>query len=269
MKPLDERTEPFRRWLTEQISLPNIGYFPVFHRALVASFLSMTGYSEDESANATILRRLDTVYPFAKKGDLSEVYIPQDSFPGFPKAFRNSPLVNPELYTNDESMLPSIHDLNAFLHSELVLRDAQLRNKAEVVLNFILKPGYQRLHRGYGVVYEPPRRYYAMGWSVHLPNYFEPKAQGKDFGRFLLLLNMMSRSKTAREHPWFTQSLALLERFRTEGDLIAFPRSFLPEKKIGYWIGGLRMALEPERRAPKAITCESTFRYLEIALRNT
>ena len=35
MKPLDERIEPFRLWLEEQMHLPNIGYFPVFYRCLL------------------------------------------------------------------------------------------------------------------------------------------------------------------------------------------------------------------------------------------
>jgi hypothetical protein len=123
---------------------------------------------------------------------------------------------------------------------------------------------------------------YLRSIDVHLPNYFETKPQEREakssverrdgtvekgFGRFLLRLNMMSRSSTAREHPWFKRSLSLLEGFRAENGLIAFPRMFLPEKRVGYWVGGTRMALEADRRPLKAITCESTFRYLEIAIR--
>jgi len=79
----------------------------------------------------------------------------------------------------------------------------------------------------------------------------------------------MSRSRTAREHTWFRRSLSMLESFGMEDRLIAFTRSFLPEKKVGYWVNGRRMALEAGRRGRKAITCESTFRYLEIASRTT
>lgn len=84
---------------------------------------------------------------------------------------------------------------------------------------------------------------------------------------FLLMLNLMSRSRTAREHPWFKRSFSFLENFKVENDLIMFSRGFLPEKRSGYWVTGARMGLEPNRRAQKALKCESTFRYLEIATR--
>jgi hypothetical protein len=99
---LEEETKPFCRWLEKQMRLPNEGYFPIFNRTLVASFLSMTGYSDSDAVNTMILKRLETVHPFAKKGNLSDVYVPQDSYPRFPKCFRRYPLVNPELYPNDE-----------------------------------------------------------------------------------------------------------------------------------------------------------------------
>lgn len=274
MRVLDERTEPFRRWLAEQIRLSKEDrarlFYPAFYWKLTAAFLSMTGYSEDEAVNAVILKRLETIYPFAKKGDLSNVYIPQDSFPGFPKAFSRRPLINPDLYPNGEMKLPDIHDVNAFLHSAPIMGDPQLRRKVEVIVDFILKPGYQRLEPGYGVIRdEKTGRYYGAGWSVHLPGFFEADIQANRFGRFLLRLSTMSRSKTAREHPWFKRSLNLLEKYRSEDGLVTFPSRFMPKSKIGYWVLGRRMGLEANRRGKKAITSESTFRYLEIAMRNT
>jgi len=268
-KVLDEKTEPFRHWLAEQTSLSNDGYFPVFHRTMVATFLAMTGYSNDVAVKTMILKRLETIYPFAKKGDLNNVYIPQDSFSGFPKSFRNYPLLDPDLYPNDEMKLPWIHDVNAFLHSPFVMDDTELRRKVETIIAFILKPEYQKLQPGYGVIRKGSGKYYVMGWSIHLPGYFKSSVQPKDFGQFLLLLNLMSRSRTAREHPWFKRSFSFLNSFKAENDLITFPRGFLPEKRFGYWVTGARMGLEPNRKTQKAITCESTFRYLEIATRAT
>jgi len=146
---LDEKTEPFRRWLAQQTDHPTV--LPFF-RTLVAAFLSMTGYSEEDAVNSWILKRLETVYPSAKKADFEDIYIPQDTFPGFPKAFRRKPLLNPALQTEDGSMLPSIHDVNAFLHSEPLIEDTRLRSKVETIVDFILRPEYQKLYSGYGVV---------------------------------------------------------------------------------------------------------------------
>jgi len=274
---LDKKTEPFRRWMAQQIDHPTV--LPFF-RTLVAAFLSMTGYSDEDAVNTWILKRLETVHHFAKKGDLEDIYIPQDTFAGFPKAFRHKPLSNPALQTQDGSMLPSIHDVNAFLHSEPVMEDTQLRSKVETIIDFILRPEYQRLYPGYGAVMLSGR-YYSAGWSVHLPGYFKSDARNDHPYQFaihpdqpthpslLLRLSLMSRSRTAREHAWFKRSLSMLESFRTENGLISLPRSFLPEKKAGYWVNGKRMALEPGRRGRKAITCESTFRYIEIAMKST
>ncbi|MDH5441774.1 MAG: hypothetical protein OEY31_14325 [Candidatus Bathyarchaeota archaeon] len=277
MRILDEKTEPFRRWLAQQTDHPTI--LPFF-RTLVAAFLSMTGYSEEDAVNTWILKRLETLYLFAKKNDFEDIYIPQDTFPSFPKAFRRKPLLNPTLQTEDGSMLPSIHDINAFLHSEPVMEDPQLRSKVETIVDFILGPEYQKLYPGYGVVMLSGR-YYSAGWSVHLPGYFKSDVRNDHPYQFpigpdqsthpspLLRLSLMSRSRTAREHAWFKRSLSLLASFGTENGLVSFPRSFLPEKKVGYWVNGNRMALEAGRRGRKAITCESTFRYLEIAVKST
>jgi hypothetical protein len=265
VRVFDERTRPFRRWLAEQIHLPNEGYFPTFYRTLAAAFLSMTEYSDDDAVDTMIMKRLDTVYPFAKRGKVDDVYVPQDSFGGFPKSFRRYPLINPEFHVDDEMQLPWIHDVNAFLHSSRMAGDAEFRKKVEAIVAFILRPEYQKLPQGYGVIRRESGQYYAMGWSVHLPGYLESKVQAKDFGRFLLWLNLLSRSETARGRSWFRRSLSMLEGFRAEDGLVAFPRSFLPEKRFGYWVWGSRMGLEANRRVQKAITCESTFRFLQIA----
>jgi len=264
MVVLDERVKPFRQWLSQQTRLPNVGYFPVFYRTLTAAFLAMAGYADDEAVKEWTLKRLETVYPFAKQGRLDNVYVSQNMYPSFPKAFKNAPLINPELYPDEEMKLPWIHDVNAFLHSPFIMENAQFRDKIETIVDFILSPTYQKLYPSYGIVRHAYGRYYAMGWSIHLPGYFESNVKPKDFGRFLLLMNLLGRSRNARKHQWFRRSVSLLESFKTEEGLVSFPREFLPEKKFGYWIVGGKMGLEANRRTRTAIVSESTFRYLEI-----
>jgi hypothetical protein len=264
MPILDQKTEPFRQWLRHQINMPMEGYFPVLYRTLVAGFLAMTGYADDESVKTWVLRRLETIYPFAKKGDLKEVYVPQNTFPGFPKAFRNAPLINPEIHPDDEMKLPWIHDMNTFVHSPSIMEDATLRAKVETIIKFILTLEYQKLPVGYGVIRHKSGRYYAMGWSVHLPGYFGSEVSGREFGRLLLLLDLLGKSNAARTHVWYKRSVETLTLFENEEGLISFPREFLPEKRIGVWVLGMRMGLEENRRNKKAITCESTFRFLKI-----
>ncbi|HVP16542.1 MAG TPA: hypothetical protein VMT42_04175 [candidate division Zixibacteria bacterium] len=266
---LDQRIRPYRLWLKKQLKLSNEGYLPVFYRTLTAAFLVLTGYSCDEAVKEWVLRRLETVYAFAEKGNLKEAYVPQDSYPGFPKAFRNTPLLNPELYPDDELKLPWIHDINAFLYSSFISEDTGLRNKVEAIIKFIFSREYQNLHNGYGVVRHQSGRYYMMGWSVHLPAYFEPEVAPKEFGRLLLLLKLLGRSEVAKHHSWFKRSKEMLDQFKNQDGLISFPREFLPERRSGCWVLGHRMGIEENHRVQKAITCESTFRFLEIISQNT
>jgi hypothetical protein len=260
---LDRKTEPFRQWLHEQIDKPNEGYFPVFYRTLIAAFLAMTGYAEEEPVKAWINKRLETIYPFAKKADLTRLYIPQDSYPSFPKAFRNTPFINPEIYPDQQMKLPWIHDLYAFLHSPSITETPTLKTKLETIIRFILTPQYQKLPHGYGTVYHKPR-YYAMGWSIHLPGYFKTPVTGREFGRLLLLVELFARSSTAKNHSWYQHSTKTLTQYQTKEGLTSFPRDFLPEMRIGVWVLGMRMGLEETRRTQKAITSESTFRLLKI-----
>lgn len=266
---LDRKTKPFRLWLQQETGRPNEGYFPVFYRTLVAAFLAMTGYSDDEAVRAWILKRLETIYPFAKKSSLEEVYVPHDSFSGFPKVYGNVPLINPEIYPDDEMKLPWIHDVNAFLHSPCVMEDATLRSKVETIIRFVLTLDYQKLPVGYGVIRHKSGRYYRMGWSVHLPGYSESKVSGREFGRLLLLLDLLGRSNAARKHVWYRRSVETLTRFKSEECLVSFPREFLPEKRSGVWVLGMRMGLEENRRTQKNIVCESTFRFLKIKSHTT
>jgi hypothetical protein len=149
------------------------------------------------------------------------------------------------------------------------MEDATSREKVEVVVRLILSPEYQKLHVGYGVVRHQSGRYYMMGWSVHLPAYSQPEVSAKDFGRLLLLLNLLGRSRAAKENSWYRRSIEILKRFKNKDDLISFPRESLPERRTGCWVLGHRMGLEENRRTQKAITCESTFRFLEIVSRSS
>jgi hypothetical protein len=178
---LDHRVAPFRRWMEEQKDLPNPGYLPVLHRTICSSFLTMLGYG-DGAVDVWVRHRLDTVYDFARRPDFEHAYIPQDTFPGYPKAFRRSPLLNPELYPDEDLKLPWIYDLYAFLHSESIMGDVGLREKVETVMGFVLSPEYQSLWPGYGVV-RHDGRYHMMGWSVHLPGYNGEYVTGREFVR--------------------------------------------------------------------------------------
>ena len=265
MASLDRATAPFLVWLKERLGSPKGEHPSSFYLMLVAAFLAMTSYSEEEAVERVLSERLDTIYPFARRGDLSDFYVSKEGY-RLTKVWRDRLLINPEL--SEREVIPTIHDLNGFLYSRTVMNDPTLREKVETIVGFILIPDYQELEPGYGILYErETRKFFAAGWSVHLSGFIDREERGRsiDFDRSnLLRLSTLSRSKTARGHPWFRRSVEELEKHREGDGLLTFPKEWLPKRATGYWISGKRMALEENRRPRRAITAESTFRYLEI-----
>lgn len=128
------------------------------------------------------------------------------------------------------------------------------------MIAYILHPDDQALREGYGVIRTGPRRYFSMGWSVHLPGY-----DGLDFGdgpaaRFVQRLCLMAHFPIARTHRWFRDRLVHLETFRTAEGVDRFPARYLQEASRGYWVKGAAMRLEDNRRRRIALTLDSTFR---------
>ncbi|HUT18793.1 MAG TPA: hypothetical protein VM366_06500, partial [Anaerolineae bacterium] len=110
-----------------------------------------------------------------------------------------------------------------------------------------------------------PRRYYSIGWSVHLPGYGDA-----DFERpihaatFVQRVELMARFSVARQSAWFEQSLAHLEAYRTDRGTYRFPAAYLREQANGYWVSGAYMRLEDDRRRRQSLELDSTFRMLKV-----
>jgi len=266
IESFDKRVEPFLEWL-------KIEAHP-FSKILVVGFLCMTGYSEEEQVDNVVQRRLEIVYDYVKHGDLREAYIDTESIGKIPVNFRGYPILNSNLQTEYGSKLPSIHDIQAFLHSGPVMKNKGTQTKAETIIEFILSKEYQALYPDYGVLYEPKtKKFYSMGWSLHLSDYIKEHPYSKGIQKSicvdqsnLLRINLLSRTKTARNSVWFKRNLEKLDQYFSE-NLYSFPRSMLRELGSGYWVSGRRMGLEENRRTSRAITAESTFRMLETRSR--
>jgi len=108
MPALDERTEPYLEYLGGLVGKIEVGESPYSwsYLTMVAAFLSMTGYSREEAVDSVIRHRLETIHGYAVEGNLSEVYVPPDGVGSIPRNFRGRPILNPELYRDDESLLP-------------------------------------------------------------------------------------------------------------------------------------------------------------------
>ncbi|MGD9381330.1 MAG: hypothetical protein PVI03_02700 [Candidatus Thorarchaeota archaeon] len=253
LQPFDSKTLPFRAWLTDTAEDEIEHPFRVFLRTIVASFLSFTGYSSTEPVYNVLEERLESTYSFAKNPDFGQVYVGKRG---------NDGLVNPRLYPDQQFVLPWIHDIRGFASSDQILTDSHLCQKAETVVSMVLRPEYQELQPGYGLMKYKDRGY-KSGWSVHLPGFFSEPSNAS-MPSILLILPIMAPFKTARESDWFKRMVERLETCITEYGTYRFPREWVPEKREGYWVNGAYMALEENRRRKSAIESESTFRMFRI-----
>ena len=266
MAELDRQTRPFRQWLQDNIERPPRNIQEGFVRRLIAAFLARAGYTDDPVVGTVLKNRLETISDFTRQGSY-DIYVDPADYERMPRSFQKKPLVNPALTRDGNSCLPSIYDiigLAAYLPQHGT-EDDQIR--FNTIINYILNDRYQKLHPGYGILRTEDRRYYAMGWSVWLPGFFgEPSLDTRPgrstpemLGAFIQRLVLMGEFPTTREHPWFINNLNHLEGFRTGNGTYQFPRAYLTEKPVGYWVAGARMALEENRRKALAIELESTF----------
>ncbi|MHA2395478.1 MAG: hypothetical protein ACXAC0_02140 [Candidatus Thorarchaeota archaeon] len=265
LQPFDNKTLFFRVWLSENVDNEPVAAHDVFKRTLIASVLARAGYQTVEAVQKQVFSRLNTIHNFAKSPDFSQIYVDKSEYRGIPKGLASHDLINPQLYSSQRFALPWIHDVYAFSHLNIILENEQYRKQAEQILEMILMPEYQSLPWSYGIAkYE--KRYYVLGWAVHLPGYSKAP-EGRLFAEMLLVLDALAPFVCIRKSPWFRNSMRYLEEFRTEKGSYSFPRTWLPEKKRGYWVGGEYMAFDERKGRSNAIEIESTFRVLSIRKR--
>ena len=262
LQPFDNKTLPFRVWLSENADTYPDAPHTVFLRTVIASLLAFAGYGSTSPVMSQMTQRLEALHEFAERPDFSSVFVDKSGFRDFPRGSDRYGLVNPDLYQDQQFMLPWIHDIRGLASCGDLMTEQKYRTKIDRVIEMVLTPEYQSLPSSYGLA-KYGTRFYVLGWAPHLPGY-SSKPEGRSFAELLLALEFMGRFEVARRSPWFAESMDYLESFRTENDTYIFPRAWLPEKRIGYWVGGLRMGFDDRKNCPKAIEYESTFRVLRI-----
>lgn len=262
LQPFDNKTLPFRVWLSDypkdQSSVP----FSVFSQTVVASFLSLAGYGNIKPVSDFLKIRLESLYAFACNPDFDLIYSDKRDYNRIPKSYSAHRLLSPDIYPNQQFALPWIHDIRGIGCCSDIMKSNHLRDQAETVVRMILTQEYQNLPWSYGIA-KYGKRYYVVGWAVNLPGY-SVSPEKRDFAEMLLILETMAPFNTIRRSNWFKDALEYLERFQTDSGTYIFPRTWLPEKTRGYWVRGEYMAFDERKEITNAIECESTFRALYI-----
>jgi hypothetical protein len=228
----------------------------------------LAGYDDVEAVEEQVHRRLDSVYEFARDPDMRSMFIDRQNIDHPPqgKYLDNHDLVSPELYPDQELKLPWIHDVHGFAHLKSIMEEPLQRQKAETIVKMILTKDFQALPRSYGLA-NYGRKYYVLGWAPRLPG-FSWKPEGREFAEMLLTMQSLAPFDCVQESDWFRRGLDYLEEFVTPAGTYSFPRTWLPERKRGYWVAGEYMAFDTREDSKKSIECESTFRVLLILHRS-
>jgi len=261
--PLDERMGFVRKWMSDARSTWPADMMRVLDGAIVAWGLARAGY-DDENVRWFLSLRLDTICRAIDEIGF-DVYTDARVYSDIPGAFRGKPLLKPELTPGGELRLPYVHDLYAFSALPPSMRTAAVNRQVDKIVGYVLDDAYQSLYTGYGILRAGKRKYYGVGWSVHLPKITDIGAGNGLSGCLVQRLELMAHFGAARRHPWVVAARKHLEGFCTERGTYLFPRSYLNERPTGYWVMGAHMGLEENRRSPRAIELESTFRMLRIA----
>ncbi len=261
MKPLDTRMKWLLDWLAN--SDHRSGWLD---RIIACAGLLRLGYAESDAVRDFALTRLDQLYGVAAGGRY-DIFLLKDP-PDMPKAYRGRyRTVAPEFTPDGASLLPCIHDIYMLANLPDAWLAGDVRMKINAVVKYILTDKYQALPQGYGYlrqVIKGKSRYYALGWNVNLPGWAAMPPKDGSLAYFFQRLELMSHFAEARKTAWWSAAMKLVESFRNDDGKYLFPREWLQEKPVGYWVTGAHMGLEEGRRTKKAIQLESTFRAVRL-----
>ena len=246
----DQRTIPYRKWLEENAERPTENVFDKFSVGMIASFLARAGYVQEPAVGIVLKNRLNTVYDFTRKGDF-DIYVKPEKY------IRHHRLIKLEVVRGEICRLPLIYDIIGWAAYLPECGTEEDLAKADNIIDYILNEEYQKLPWGYGIMGDGAGRTWGLGWSVHLPGFIGSPAT-KDVNKSVVqMVNLLVNFRIARQHSWFIESLNHLEEFRTEKGTYMFPGDYLQEKPVGYWVNGVHMGLEENRR--RNLELESTF----------
>ena len=219
---------------------------------ILAGHLLAMGRREKPILHA-VLQRLQDGAALAHQGNF-DIHVDPAGYPTIPAARRCHPLVDPALTDGNRYRFPLVQDLAILSRLPQDVRvQPDVQEQIDAYIRCILTEGYQRLPWGYGLMLWPPRTYYGIGWSLHVPGFLDDNFTAPT----LWWAVMLSPFAAARRSPWFARALAHLESFGKEG-VYHFPAAYAAEQTDKYAVGGGHMGLGEDRRGRKAQAITAT-----------
>ena len=271
----DEKMERFRQYVDN----------PLVHRALekpepasveegralfiatvLASYFLRGGYEYDEIIQF-VTHRLELLSRLAAERTY-DIHMSEAELVGLPRQWAGKPVIRAEMVpTSGSRPLPLIHDIFALAYYPATFLTDQHRQQLEDIVAYVTDERYRAFPPGYGYIWpETNRRVcFACGWNLDLPDLDSDNPYQQRI--IVQRLELLAHFPAARKYPWFQTGMQILEACQTERGTYRFPSTYLVELKAGYYVGGEYMGLEDNRRNPKTLELESTFRMLLLKKR--
>jgi hypothetical protein len=242
--------------VNQAVSDSDIVEFGDFGVNILVGHLLLREYLNENALIDFAMKRIQAIYETIQSFQY-DIYIEKASTKAVPKAFRGQKIVNPELTKTSLVSLPLIYDILYF--HVIGRRFPNLMENINTIIDYILTIEYQSFARGYGIGFFG-KRYYAIGWSVHLPSFHD-----NEFGRETLFnLIHLSHYKAAHKSLWFQRMFTKLENYKNDDGTYLFPRDSIREKKNSYFVGGNHLGVVENRRLRKRLRMESTYWFYVI-----
>lgn len=219
---------------------------------ILAGHLLAMGHQEEPILHIA-LQRLQDGASLARRGNF-DIHVDPAGYPTISASRRGHPLVDPALTDGNRYRLPLVQDLCIFSRlPQAILNRPDVQGLLDEYIGGVLTEGYQRLPQGYGLMLLPPRTYYGIGWSLHVPGFLD----GNFTASTLWWAVVLSPFAAARRSPWFARAIAHLESFGKDG-VYRFPAAYVAEQPDKYAVGGGHMGLGEDRRGREAQAITST-----------
>ena len=189
------------------------------YETVLACYLPFMGYWSEPAVQYVVRKRLEILYNFTKQKRY-DVCRYEPDFVGVPKQWR-SHIIDPDLYSDGNIALPSIHDYILLAGAYRYLSQEE-KNKAEVISTWLFGNGYSEVY---------PRFYYYAPLDL---SYKAKAINGKvrlDDNLFTCFI--LSHFAAARGSSWFSDRMMLLEKHKTEDGRFIFQKDMIAEQKDG------------------------------------
>jgi hypothetical protein len=226
------------------------------YETILACYLPFMGYHNEKSVKYITGKRINILYEFTKQKRY-DIYVDGSKFKGVKKEWQPY-VINPNLYSDGNIALPSIHDLILFsgMYKHL---DKENRQKIETVVQWIFNERHDEIIGNYGYFYFPDELYNAKAvlFKVYLPHLIciDKRAQRG----LLFTCAVLSYFTSAENSKWFQQAMQYLNQFKTSDNRYCFPRHMVSEKPNCYLIGGGHMNVGEDKKSKLYTEIISTY----------